>query len=235
MKIGLKYGFWLSVLVLLFSCDVILFEDPQPLSVKNQYEFPKEFIGTWYELEDGQQQQTLFINKYQVFWYENRNDVSILKKQVDTSSKYCIYNEKIYEINPYEELFLSQGFPYQIRNDSVFYEHKTINEVALSRINFIRKVDNMYLLNMKNENQWYSILLCYINNNNHLIVRGISSKDIAYLNQEHILFQKYKGEGAIQLFTTQQFNKSTLLQFIHQGGFSDTLMNLSYHTKSIQN
>lgn len=204
-------------ILFLVKCESIYFENPQPTDIKNKYRFPNKFIGTWVNESD-----TIFISKDYVYWINEIYPFEVLKTEIDTSTQYLIKNDKIYIINKNEEINLSQGVPFLEKKDTLFFKQNELNEIALGHTNFIRKIGDKYILNQQDKSKWFSLILFYKNNQNQLVVRGLNKKDLAKINQENLIYKLRQGES-YQLFTNQEWSKAALLNFIKQGGFSDTI------------
>lgn len=204
-------------ILFLVNCELIYFENPQPSDSQNNYNFPKEFLGTWSD-----ETNTITINKDFVYWKDENYPIEILKSEIDTSSQYLVKNDKIYIINKYEDIYLSQGYPYLVKNDTFSFERYKYHEIALGHTNFIRKIGDKYILNQQDNSKWWSLVLFYKNKQNQLIVRSLNRKDLDQINLDNIIYKLGQGES-FQLFTNQKWSKLELLEFIQQGGFSDTI------------
>jgi metal-sulfur cluster biosynthetic enzyme len=209
---GLIISLIIGIGFLFVSCDQFYFSTPQPIDAKNIYEFPKEFRGVWSDNLD-----SIIIGKDYYLNIENRK-VNVSKKEVDTSSSYIIYENKIYKIDKEDEM-LNEGYHYSIENDIITYLKREVSEIELGRKAFLRKLGNKYVVNIKNENQWWNIYLIEKTKDG-----GILLKILNNYNLEKIEDVKYIYSSDHNFYLNVNWTKDELLKLINKGAFSDTVM-----------
>ena len=169
----IKYGRRLSLVIYLIlsltSCEMYHFEKPQPVDGENIYQFPKEFRGSW---QDDKRESIVTIGKNEfsiaggdamkvVNAISNRRDTAwnryYLKtirfnketNRNDTVVNYVLKSGKIYEIR---QGGLERGFPYVLKNDTLYFKKEIFVEFELNRKSFLRKLtDTSYILNLHEE------------------------------------------------------------------------------------
>ncbi len=165
MKQLIKIVLSVAVVSLIFiSCDNIYISKPQPVDTENIYTFPKKFRGMWLDGED-----TVIVDKntyLRIAYREKKAAMAV----IDTSSSFLLKNNKIYLINKDNDLKIHGGFAYTVKDDTCFYRIPDITEINLGRSTFLRKVNNYYFINYKNDNHWWFINLIEKTNDGGILV-----------------------------------------------------------------
>lgn len=137
-----RANFILPVLIifsLISSCHTMYFSNPLPVDSRNIYKIPREYRGVWFLESD-----SVIIGKRSVrFIY--KDDRCLAKSEADTSSRFLLRDNLIYSIDT--ETGLSQGYPYTLKDDTICFTQRTISEIPLSTITFLRKVNGGYIFN----------------------------------------------------------------------------------------
>ena len=205
----------------LISCDVIYLSTPQPFDAKNIYEFPTEFRGFWVNEGD-----TVIIGKN---YFKNKGYKqihSIAKKEIDTSSVYILKNNKIYIHNKYEDIALSEGYPYKLQNDSIHFNAREIIKVALSYETFLRKVDEYYILNNSNTTTWWVLYVIKKTKDDKLEVCILKEDDLKNIANFDMIYNDKE-----RVFLDAKWSKIELFYFIQKGGFSTMILELDLKEK----
>ena len=174
------------LILILSGCNSVYFTEPQPVNTKNLFEFPSKYHGVWMEGED-----TITINKniYKSVSYRNE---SIEKSIIDTSSVHLLANGKIYFIKIDDKIKLTGGFPYVLKNDTIFYKYKDVVEVFLGGNTFLRKVADKHILNIKSDELWWELVLVEKSKDGSLYGRRLSKDDMANFQDEKPIWE---GDG----------------------------------------
>jgi len=207
--------FLVGVLFLTGACDQVYFSTSQPIDSKNIYSFPKKFRGVW--TEDG---DSVVIGK-DYFMNIDYNDKKVAKTEVDTSASYVLRGDKIYQIDDGQELKVTGGFSFVLKNDTISYQEREVFEIAFGKTAFLRRVGDSYIINMKHKNEWWEIGLIEYTSDNRVLVRYINFDDLDSIPNITSVYTT-KNEKYLDVAWTQ----AELLKIINRGGFSDTLFNL---------
>lgn len=82
---------------------------------------------------------------------------------------------------------LKGGFPYKLRNGTMYFQECGGMEIALGEKAFLRKVKKNYILNIKQENQWWEVILIKKDKIGNIIVGELDMDDLEkYSNYKHI-------------------------------------------------
>lgn len=213
-----KKPVYLSLLLLLMlcSCNNVFFTEPQPVDSKNSYEFPVKYQGTWIEDND-----TIFINKY-AYRSVSYQKEALPKAIADTSSKYVMVRGRIYFIQKEEQIKLIGGFPYQERNDTIFYIKREVVDVSLGGNTFLRKVSDKHIFNTKSDDLWWNIILIEKAKDGSILGRQLSDNDM-----ETILKLKPIWSGDNVSYFDIRWSEDDIDKIINAGCFSDTIINLT--------
>ncbi len=216
---------WISVIIslvsILSSCSHVYFNQAQPVDSKNIYKFPLKFRGVWTDNSD-----SVIIGKtyFKDISYTNTKKA---KNIVDTSSLFITKNNKIYIISSESELKVKGGFPYTLKNDTLYYTEREITEINLSKSTFLRKLDNDYILNIKQKNQWWEIILIAYTKESSILFRLLSKEDLENLpNAEEILSTEQDN------YYQAKWTADELVKIVENGSFSDTILNLDINKKN---
>ena len=218
MNSTIKLILILGTIPLMISCDKVYISTPQPIDSKNIYLFPGEFRGMWTN-----EAETIIIGK-DYFKYTQDNEASVSKQELDTSSSYVLKDHKIYIIDK-EERTISEGFPVKLENDSIYYKERGVYEIALGKRAFLRKVKKNYILNFKEENQWWQLKLIRKDKKGNIYVEDLVESGInKFTNYKKI--HSFKDEYSRFNYIEANWSKKELLDMINKGVFSDTLVTL---------
>lgn len=210
-----------SFVLSLTSCQPVYFTAPQPFDAENIYEFPKEYRGLWVNEGD-----TTIIGKNYFIIKEYKQKNSIAKKEIDTSTVYILKTNKIYIKEKYDDIGLSEGFPYKLHNDSVQFNAREITKVALSYETFLRKVGKYYILNTSNTKNWWNIYLIKKTDNQKIEVYILDEDDLKNLSNFETIYKSKEG-----IFIAAKWSKKEMLFFIDNGQFSELILELDLKEK----
>ncbi|HEX5743238.1 MAG TPA: hypothetical protein VFY09_05000, partial [Flavobacteriaceae bacterium] len=146
--------------------------------------------------------------------------------EIDSSKTYLIKNNKIYIKSNYEEIPLSEGYPYKLINDTIYFNARDITKVMLSHDTFLRKVANYYILNTSNNSTWWFLYLIKKKADNKLEVYILDEKDLDNISNYELIYSTKEG-----IFLDARWNKKELLNIIQNGGFSLLILELDLKDK----
>ncbi len=216
MKNLLNTFIYLLGMAFLFqSCDQIYFTSPQPVDEENIKKFPEAIQGVYLDQND-----SLFFGEdyFRSVGFANRKIPQI---EADTSGNYILKDEKIYIIDIEEEIKVKGGFPYTRKNDTLYFSERTIMEIALGKKAFLRKVGDNYILNIKEEHEWYSLVFMELSGNGDLTARILNEKDLEKIQD---FTRIYENNG--DQYLKASWTNSVLNEHFQKGAFSDTLFHL---------
>lgn len=202
------------------SCDNLYFNVPQPIDAKNSYEFPKEYRGKWIEEED-----TIIIGKNYFIYKDYKQTHSIALNDLDTAT-YLLKHSKIYIKEKYSEIPLSEGYPYAIKNDTIHFKASEIYSFPLSKHNFLRKVNNNYIVNSTDKNNWWYLYLIQPKNDSMLYISILNEKDLELISNHQVI---YKSSNTI--FLNASWTVKDMDEFIKKGGFTSEILELNLNKK----
>lgn len=203
----------LATSCLLVSCDQFYFSDPLPTDAKNSYEFPREARGSWDEEGD-----SIVIGKnylLNVGYHEKKVALS----EVRSSSRYQLKGNKVYVVDEDKGLKAKRGFPFKAKRDTIFYLEAEVFELTLGPETFLRKGEQVYLLNSRHGNQWYEIFIIDLNDPEKIIIRYLNADDLDQLTNIERLHTAQN-----QYFLEANWTKRDITTLIQKGVFSDTLL-----------
>ena len=211
IKIILLIGF----LPLIISCDNVYISTPQPVDSKNIYLFPREFRGVW----TCEENKVIIEKDY--FKYAQNSEYKVSKQEIDTSSSYVLKDNKIYIIDN-EKWEISDGLPFKLEKDTIYYQLPEVTEIPLGKNAFLRKVKNNYILNIKQKNEWWELVLINKDKNGNIIAVRLDIKDLEK-NKKFKNIHIFKSENSRSDYIEANWTKRELLEMINKGVFSDTL------------
>lgn len=204
--------FYLCCILVSSSCSQHYFDRPQPIDAKNIYAFPETFRGVWTDGKD-----SLIVGK---FYFANieYKDLSMAYTKQDTT-RYAIFRDnKVYPYDSIQQQLMGLGYPYEIKNDSIFYQTREILEAQLGRKAVLRAVGDQFVLNVKNDNQWWELFLMGVGQEGKVLVRYPNIDQLA----EQDILPIFSNEE--QDYFEVKWRTKNLEQLIDSGIFSDTLL-----------
>jgi hypothetical protein len=137
---------------LLQSCDYgILYDQPQPVAIKNLNEFPEKIIGKYYDdsTNVGIVIETKRIIKITTY------DIAVSKAEMDTLPDCKLVGDSLYLVD------LQQFIPVNQTNDSVFGKLSSPDTLfTISHFNVLRKMKKNFFLSIMHESgNWQVIKL----------------------------------------------------------------------------
>ena len=209
-----NFSYYIFGICFLFSaCDSFYFTSPQPVDSENIYEFPRKIRGAYSKNNDS----VIFGKDY--FKSIEYNEDQIPRHLADTSSSYILKNNKIYLVDNDEEIKLTEGFPYKLKDDTIFYKERTVFEIALGKKAFLRQVSNYYFLNVKKPNQWWEIYLIEFADNDSVYTRYLDSDDLDKISNLRTIHSQKN-----EYYLEAEWTNFDINEIIKNGGFSDTLL-----------
>lgn len=209
-----------ACILLLSSCDRFYFDKPLPVDAPNQYEFPAKFRGLWVEKDD-----STIIGKDHFMKIRYEQNV-IAKQDAEKFYKYMQKDGKIYTVDTDGMKLDGPGFPYTEKNDTVRFTERYVYEIALGRMAFLRKVNDHYILNVKDENQWWEIILLSETKEGSLLAKCPGKKDEEKMDNAKLVYSA-GGNHHYECAWT----KADIEKYISTGGFSDTVICLDLSKK----
>jgi len=214
------FAYFLGLALLLQSCDQIYFTSPQPIDEENIETFPEAIQGVYMDQNDS----IIFGDDY--FRSVDYNDKKIPKIEVDTSDNYILKDQKIYIVDKGEEIKVKGGFPFTIQDDTLYFSELTVMEIALGKKAFLRKVGDNYIVNIKEEHEWYNLVFMEIAGNGDLTARILNEKDLEKMPG---ITRIYEDNG--DYYLSAHMTSRTLNELFQKGVFSDTLFHLEGQKK----
>ncbi|MEO9801791.1 MAG: hypothetical protein ABJF04_01030 [Reichenbachiella sp.] len=197
---------------LLLSCSQHYFDRPQPIDSKNIYAFPEAFRGVWTDGSD-----SLIVGKFYFANIEYKK-ISIPYSTRDTT-QYAIFNDnKAYPYDSIQQRIIGIGYPYEIRNDSIYYTTREILEAQLGRKAVLRSVGEQFVLNVKNDNQWWELFLMGVTNQEKILIRYPNNEQLAELGITPIFTNDEED------FYEVKWRAKEMDQLIGKNIFADTLL-----------
>lgn len=226
----------------LYSCDTNNFSRPQPADKANIYEFPETFQGSWIDKDD---HQYVFIARQYVsivtegterimngawpqldanggYLYPPSSFNSImtirydsLKRPIDTIINYVRRGKHIYEVR--NDGSLENGFPCDVRNDTISVIKNDTLRIDLGRNAFLRKAGNdFYVLNVINsimgeENRWWQIVILEKRNDQSINIWTPTSK----LADQPSMFYHH----GHNYYFDSRWTSAEIMRLIHNGSF----------------
>jgi hypothetical protein len=231
----LNRSFKYLLIILLFSltsCVSVYFEEPQPVDSSNLDEIPADFQGTWIEKND-----TTIINET-TFSNVEWKFKPLTQKELDTTKSLLIKGGLIFDLSQDSV----KGFNYSTRNDTIIVHIPDRFDFSLSDSVLLKPISDTYFsLNFKRDSIWWEVYIFSRNSNNEIIARKLKRKDFTILksvthNKDvEVIIEPYDKNKLTtsedQQFLNAKLTKNTMLDFINQGGFSDTILTLSPSNK----
>lgn len=208
---------------MIISCFGVYLSTPQPVDSKNILSFPVKYRGIWTEEGD-----TVFIEK-KYLGYSMTSEEIIPMAELDSAS-HILKNNKIYLL--FEDgTELRGGYPYQIKDDTLRYTAIQLLEVELGKSAFLRKLKKDYILNVKQENQWWILILFKTDKQGNLVVKSLNTSDLQKLVNLYPI-HSYDDYKYTRLdFIEASWTKKELIKMIDEGLFSDTIRILDTNGK----
>lgn len=202
-----------SAVFLLSSCHEVLFQEPQPVGVKNETKVPKKLRGVW--IDDG---DTIIINKEGYLKIRNTTNEYKLKPD-DTLQRYEFIEKDGY-------LYIKDGPDVSYgkiteSNDSVLTVNvRRIEQIMLDNNNVLRKAGEYYILNMRDDryDQWWQPCLITINSEKDIIFKGIDYSDLKLIDSRNVLFDEDE-----VTYINSRLSEEEMIDLIEKGFFSDTI------------
>ncbi len=134
------------LLMIAASCTVIYFDQPQPVDARNLRNVPRLLRGQWTKTSESDS-STILISK-KGYSFREVSHYKMPLRNIESSVKYKLLDGKIYNLE--EE----RGFPYRVKNDTVWFSEYSEETIILSDSALLRKGKDCYLLNLKKELGW---------------------------------------------------------------------------------
>lgn len=214
------FAYFLGLVVLLQSCDQIYFSSPQPIDEENIETFPEAIQGVYMDQNDS----IIFGDDY--FRGVNFTDKKISKIEVDTSDHYILKDQKIYIVDKEQEIKVKGGFPFTIQDDTLYFTELTVMEIALGKKAILRKVGDNYILNIKEEHEWYTLVFMEIAGNGDFTARILNEKDLKKMPGITRIYEDNGGH-----YLSAQMSSRTLNELFQKGVFSDTIFHMEGRKK----
>jgi hypothetical protein len=143
----------LLILTLTVSCSTVFFDSPQPTNSGNLKSVPDKIQGNWKNIsKDYRESITIDKTSYHKVTLEN---IRLQKARAEASSIYKLRDGKIFLTDEDEKT----GYPYDIRNDTLYFCHQIEESIVLSDSVLLRSAKDCFVLNLKKRNWWEIILI----------------------------------------------------------------------------
>jgi hypothetical protein len=223
-----KTNNWQVVMIcfvfILSSCTSIYFESPQPLDSKDLKKFPKELRGFWLDGLD-----TVSVKKDQLITIKNEIK-KISRTELETSNVLIMKNNQIFELNSNS----LKGYRCSILGDTILYSKRLIDKINIGDSLKLRSSAKYYFLNRLNENGWWEVTLVHQSDKNTMLLKypnkdefELASKISSFALTKFI--ESDNPDGTVSMtnhhgkYWRGNFTSKEIIQFINEGGFSDTL------------
>ena len=207
----------------MISCTSVSFDQPQPIDAKNCKKIPKKFRGTWVSNDDTTIIGKTFFRK--IDW----NFETLSKAELDTNKSLVIRGKFIYDL---EDDSL-KGYEYTVMDDSLIVKIPDRFEFTLGNSAQLRSVSKKYLtLNLKQDSIWWNVYLVEKKNDGRIVIRSSKQQDLSILESilntnEIEITSPDKDEletSEFQKFWSVELSSKQIIEFINEGGFSDTAL-----------
>ena len=213
--------------VVLLSCTVYYFNEPQPFDSENIYKMPNKFIGSWYIKDSMDLTREVFdsISIGKDFYHlVSRDRIREAKAKMDLDSSIFILDNKLYYT---EEGVLNGGYAFELLNDTMIFNTVDNEFVQLGKRAFLKKIDYGYILNTSHEKMidWWSLKFIDTRDKVNIVVRCINDKDVEKFPSYRVLGEEFNN------YIKARWSVDEMHVFIDEGGFSDTTLILKYDKK----
>jgi len=143
----------LLIMVLAVSCSTVFFDNPQPINSGNMKSVPNKIQGTWKNISrDYKESITIDKTSYLKVTLENTRLPEI---KAETSAKYKLRDGKIFLADEDDKT----GYPYEIRNDTIYFWHRIEESIVLSDSVLLRSAKDCYVLNLQKKKWWEIVFI----------------------------------------------------------------------------
>lgn len=212
IRFYIKYLPLLIGLLIATGCSQQYFDKPQPVDARNIYAFPEPFRGIWTDGND-----SLIVGRY-YFANIEYQDIAIPYTSKDTTRYVLLLDGKAYPYDSVQQIILGTGSPFEVMNDSIYYQTREVMEAQLGRKAVLRQVGNQFVLNVKNDSNWWEIFLLGVTENGKIVVRYPSLDKLAennfnpvFSNDKYNYFEVGWNEEKLQRLIEDQIFADTLL------------------------
>jgi len=230
------------ILTQLSGCEEYYFSKPQPVDGKNIYITPKEWRGAWVDDSEimiiGEDFFAIVERKskkkvYNGIWNKGMNKPNTTVDSIytfdgglreiqydsllntrDTVIHYKLYKQKIYKV---EGRNCSPGIPYQLKDDTLYFNDQSTAKLYLGKGAFLRKVsENLYVLNVLSNSEpdqkitgWWAVSVLQFVPGNKLKLMSFSS---ALINSPDLVY-KMSGEYGGVFYFEAAWKKADILEW----------------------
>ena len=149
------------LLVFVTSCIQVQFENPQPLKSKALTSFPDEITGDYFF---GGSKDTVRVSSLYFSFKELKKD-SFPVYLLDSMPGIKVKDSLIY----FPEHDKEKGYPFSIKNDSVFYKVFQITKVPLGKDLVLKKFKGSYIVNWRMDSAYWDIAILSLQKNGNII------------------------------------------------------------------
>lgn len=213
------------------ACEMVYFDQPQPVDGKLLSSFPKEYRGTWKH-----EQNTLTIDKHSI----KQTSFEIIKiaiAEADTSSSWLKKDKVIYK---FEGDHLEYKAAYTIVSDTIIiHKPQEFEEHSLGQNIILKKVKKYLILNIKESNGMWQIVHIEKTKQGYILLKLLNNKKLVETIGKDKLTEltspelDLNSEESRDYYYTNLLTKDDIIELIEAGSFSDTLINLSDNEKWI--
>ena len=213
--------------LVLFSCTIYYFDEPQPVDSQNIYKMPAKLIGSWY-IKDStdltrEDYDSISIGKTYYHLTTRERIVEEVSKVESDSNIFKIYNKIYYTENG----VLNGGFDFSTLNDTMTIYTVENEIVELGKKAFLKKINYGYILNTNHDKMidWWSLKFIDTRDNEKIIIRYINDDDVGKFPTHLVLSEDYKN------YIKAKWSSNDIQSFIDKGGFSGTAFVLKHVDK----
>lgn len=204
---------------------MVYFDKPQPVDGKTIATIPKAFRGNWTS-----EKINLEINKTSII-QKSYEIVKIPQTEIDTSNNYIRKDNFIYK---FEDDHLAYKADFFIENDTIVIKNpEEFNSYSLGNNGILKKVGKYYLLNIKEDNGMWQVVLVEKNGNNDILFKLLNNDKLVETVAKEQLAElisptlNYESEDSRDYYYTGNLTMEDISNLINDGAFSDTLIHLS--------
>ncbi len=206
--------------LILTSCHVTLFQEPQPVDSANKKHIPCKFRGTWIAEGD-----TIVIDRNHYLSINHKVKDIQLNNLKEDEKFLIVSNTLVYHILGND---IKYGKLIFFSDSLIQYDLRTVEEINLDQNNLLRKAGKYHILNRKSndESQWWQLLLVTKDKDHNLLIKSFSKEDEKFLPAQQTLHQTEN-----ETFSTCRWTKKEIQRNIESGMFTDTVLYLERKNK----
>lgn len=236
----------LIVLCMFSSCTDYFYTRPQPVDGKNMAVFPKQVLGSWYDIDDNSTISVLMIGKQRVDIYNQDSEKIVrgyrfqedtqqhrgyhawytlqydsLNSKTDTLQRYIERNGLLFKVN--DKKMLEKGYPYTQDHDTLIMHKSDTIRFDLGGNAILREISSdLYVLNVNSNltgdesGNWWRLYIFGLNNDGTLSTYAHEDK---ILKLPEMFYQQPDLQYGKTYYFDPYWTKADLLRLIQNGYF----------------